>query len=79
MIPTFYVTQTAPLVYRHFRSRVQCGWALIPVNSNNREDDWTDELEPVFVQFCQPTGPTIVIPDTVKEVFMEIFNHEIVD
>ena len=30
-------------------------------------------------EFCQATGPTMVVPDTVREVFMEIFNHEIVD
>ena len=30
-------------------------------------------------EFCQATGPTMVVPDTVRQVFMEIFNHEIVD
>ena len=30
-------------------------------------------------EFCQATGPTMVVPDMVREVFMEIFNHEIVD
>ena len=45
-----------------------------------RDNDWTDDLEPVVVQeFCQPTGPTMEVPDTVREVFLEIFNHEIVD
>ena len=29
-------------------------------------------------EFFQATGPTMV-PDTMREVFMEIFNHEIVD
>ena len=43
------------------------------------EYQWTDELEPVYVQdFEQPTGVAVPIPNTVREVFELIFDRTLV-